>query len=313
MSDQPTLDFQVIQSQDWASTHSQSRFLYFKEEHLALQAQDYLVFVGTVKGGVEITMPVFVESGEAMSPLKGHFGGVEIIGKPTAQPLSEFLQRSLNELRLLGIKNFRIKLYAGCYTEYYGLLDQSLIQNGFRRDVVDRNFHIPVNKKPFFDRLHLSEQRKLNKCKQSLFTVEENKDFLGEVYGLIKTLREAKGYPLLMELSDIQVLFDRFPENHHVFVVLDGDELIAASICIRNHPGVLYSFMPGHERVYNSYSPLVLLYDYVYKYCQERQIKVLDLGIATDNGVDNTGLIRFKKNLGALETEKVIYSIPLSK
>jgi len=51
----------------------------------------------------------------------------------------------------------------------------------------------------------------------------------------------------------------------------------------------------------------VLLTKGLYAYCQENSFGMLDMGISTDRGAANYGLIRFKQNLGAITSLKLSF------
>jgi lipid II:glycine glycyltransferase (peptidoglycan interpeptide bridge formation enzyme) len=69
----------------------------------------------------------------------------------------------------------------------------------------------------------------------------------------------------------------------------------------------LYTFYTVNLAEGEILNPLYLLHQQLYNYCQENNIALLDLGIATDKGVENVGLINFKKQLGAIPTKKITW------
>jgi lipid II:glycine glycyltransferase (peptidoglycan interpeptide bridge formation enzyme) len=73
---------------------------------------------------------------------------------------------------------------------------------------------------------------------------------------------------------------------------------------VRTSDKTLYNFYPADSEAWLAYSPMVLLLEFVASWAKERGFEVFDLGIATDNGVRNEGLIRFKQNIGGIETLK---------
>jgi hypothetical protein len=50
-----------------------------------------------------------------------------------------------------------------------------------------------------------------------------------------------------------------------------------------------------------------MLIEGLYEFCQKENFTLLDLGISTDKGLANEGLIRFKKNLGAKSALKLSF------
>ncbi len=77
---------------------------------------------------------------------------------------------------------------------------------------------------------------------------------------------------------------------------------------VRVRDDILYTFLPASNPAYHAYSPLVLLMDGLFEYCQQQQIRLLDLGVSLDgNHQPKPSLLRFKRNLGALESPKVCF------
>ncbi|GAB4027621.1 hypothetical protein GCM10028773_59450 [Spirosoma koreense] len=53
---------------------------------------------------------------------------------------------------------------------------------------------------------------------------------------------------------------------------------------------------------------MVMLLDGLFVYCQQHRIQLLDLGTALDeNGQPKPGLMRFKRNVGAQESPKLVF------
>ena len=59
---------------------------------------------------------------------------------------------------------------------------------------------------------------------------------------------------------------------------------------------------------YNNLSPVVMLYDGIYKFCQERNYRIFDFGTASIEGNKQPGLFLFKENLGGEVCLKSVFS-----
>jgi hypothetical protein len=127
------------------------------------------------------------------------------------------------------------------------------------------------------------------------------------MYLLIKENRESKGFPISMHADDITKLFTNYPNDYLGFTVRDNNKLIASSIGVKVNSGVLYYFLPAYSDQYHSYSPMVFLLDGMYSFCQKNKFEILDLGIATAQGIPNEGLIKFKEHLGAKKSLKLSF------
>lgn len=171
------------------------------------------------------------------------------------------------------------------------------------------NYHIPVSKSSFSQNITSSEARRLSKCKKSDFRagLYDNPD-TEIVYNFIKESRAAKGYLMLMTIDQLAIMINNFPEQCRVFVVTDGTKIIALAITVLVSKRVLYNFLPADLPEYKSFSPMVLLIEAIYNYCQKEDIVILDLGISLDNeGNEKASLLKFKKNLGGEPSFKITY------
>lgn len=58
---------------------------------------------------------------------------------------------------------------------------------------------------------------------------------------------------------------------------------------------------------YRSLSPIAMLCEEIVKDSRSKNIKIVDLGTASLQGELDEGLARFKRNLGAIATQKISY------
>ena len=84
--------------------------------------------------------------------------------------------------------------------------------------------------------------------------------------------------------------------------------LLAATITIKVHRQILYSFLPGSLRRHKHFSPTVMLNAGLYEYCKNNHFEMLDLGISTEkDGKDQRSLIAFKENIGGEKSYKYFF------
>jgi hypothetical protein len=127
------------------------------------------------------------------------------------------------------------------------------------------------------------------------------------VYDFIFTCRNEKGYPLSMQLEELQHMAVKFPDRYLLFGVFRSDSLVAAAITIRVKKNILYDFYHDHAAAFDHLSPVTFLVDGIYRFCFENDIQLLDLGTSAIDGLPNFGLLNFKKKLGALATPKLTF------
>ncbi|MEM9981921.1 MAG: GNAT family N-acetyltransferase, partial [Bacteroidota bacterium] len=157
--------------------------------------------------------------------------------------------------------------------------------------------------------LHTSAQRRLRKCEQAGFQFSrwEQPD-LSEVYQFVKAARERKKFPISLPQESFKMLFERFPLQHQVFTVRDKEKIIALTVTIAVNSKILYNFYPADRADYLNFSPMVMLMKGIKAYAIAQHYELLDLGVSTEKGTPNFGLLRFKQNLGSSLSLKLTYN-----
>lgn len=73
-----------------------------------------------------------------------------------------------------------------------------------------------------------------------------------------------------MSYGEVEQLYLHFPEAIHLFAVYDKSRIAAAALCVVVNPEVLYAFYYDHHRDYDRVSPVVLLMEFIYRWCAEK-------------------------------------------
>ncbi|QHT66567.1 GNAT family N-acetyltransferase [Rhodocytophaga rosea] len=257
----------------------------------------------------EARFSFFVQDGKAVSPCRATFGSIEIHPSLPQQALDFFIQ-TINQYAVnRGVTEIHIKSYPFCYApEPATHLTASLTREGYQISLTELNYHIPITLTPFESLLHASEKRRLKKCIGHGFVFAEELDpDLSAIYQMVKDTRLKGGFPISLSYTDFEQLFLRFPGIYQVFTVKDSNRIIALTVTVRINQDILYNFYPADDPEYRHFSPAVLLMKGVYEHGQEQQYSILDLGIATDQGEPNYGLIRFKRFIGGKSSLKLSF------
>jgi hypothetical protein len=284
-------------------------FLFNEWEQANKQpAEEFHIFHLQKNGKSFARMNLFFRNGEAQSPSRAPFGSIEFHENTSLLELKMLLNAVYEFCEHKKINKISIVSYPFCYQQSNSeLLQKLFLDAGYSILTQDLNFHIPVDHL-FESHLHVSEKRKLKKCLKENFTFKLiGPDQLHKVFPLIKHARERKGFPLSIQVDEFIKLFKEFPQSYYCFSLWDNEELIAVATGVRVSSGILYYFLPADNSDYHKFSPMVLLLKHMYDFCIENNYKILDLGIATANGVRNEGLIRFKENLGGKLSNKYTF------
>jgi hypothetical protein len=105
---------------------------------------------------------------------------------------------------------------------------------------------------------------------------------------------------------------EAFADEFVFFEVMKGYERTAASIAIRVANDILYNFYSAHHSRYDAWSPVVMLIEGMYGWCQQQGIRLLDLGTSAVDNQPNFSLLDFKLRLGAQPTAKLTFAKDLA-
>lgn len=245
-----------------------------------------------------------------ISPARASFGSFEMPASLSRPKLDYFIGKIKQFAKNQGIDSLQIKQFPACYAPAAAqLIADALAQNGFEVAFQAENQHLDVSALPFETHLHLSEKRRLRKCLRAGFVFDEwPNPHLPTVFDFIEQNRRNLGYAMTFDFATMSEWFALFPDHYRVFCVKDPHQIVALTVAVRVGSGVLYNFCPADHLHYRAFSPTVLLNAGLYRYCQQNQIEVLDLGVSTDtNGVQKASLVRFKSNMGAQMSQKTIF------
>jgi hypothetical protein len=166
---------------------------------------------------------------------------------------------------------------------------------------------------PFEALIHPMERRQLNKCLKAGFTggMGKPRDHRG-IYHHIAEFRENRKIPVNFPFEDFSKSLARFPEHYLPFHVLTKEnERVAAAIIIKTAPDIAYYFFPADSPYRRGFSPMVLLMQTVYEFSKANGMRFIDLGVSSKNGLPQTGLIRYKENMGGIPSTRLNLQLDL--
>jgi hypothetical protein len=285
--------------------------LFNRYRHIYLQAHEGWVTFYILKTKTErITGFIHfrLTDGQAYSPFRAPFGGLEFSDRISPYILFRFLEFVEANLRKRSVKSVTIKNPPQAYRhERLAIVETLLFNIGYSVIDAEVGAVMEVNR-DFVAQLDTWEKRKLNRAKKAEFLFKPlSLECLAEVYSFILSCRQQKGYSLSMTLADLLKAVDQFPDNYIVSGVYTREKIVAASIAIRVNGNVLYNFYSDHDKEYDAFSPVVSLVEGLYKYCGQNDIALLDLGTSAWNRLPNFGLLDFKLRLGSKATSKLTF------
>jgi hypothetical protein len=293
---------------------------FFNEiEHLKLQKgqnECYTFYWQNVDNQlIEGRFNVIIQDKIAYSPLKATFGGIEFYEDILEEDLLEFMSQIIQFLKSLNIESAEINSYPeGYFTEYQNkILQNCFWKLHFQVKYTEQNYEFLITDNSFYETVIGSSAKQLLRTyykKGYTFKQEFNPDFEW-IHAFIARSRLRKNRPMTMSLEQLTEHFKKFPKNFQLFSVTHSNTIVAIGVTIKINNYILYTFYLADDESYLKDSPTTFLLSGIYEYGKQNNYKILDFGIATDKGILNEGLARFKQSLGAKMSEKKAYIILL--
>lgn len=260
--------------------------------------------------GVILAEIHFVKSEDvAYSLPKGSFGSFAFSEDLDAEDLHFFVKNIEEQLLKSAIKQIAIRNFPVAYdSPAADKIKRVLTQCGYQQQYNDLNFHVDLIK-DFAEGLKESESKRLNSLRNKGIWSEwwGNPD-LDMTYNILLDSRKSRNYPMTMERQSFKEMFENLPGVYSVFRSVFEGQIIAIGVGVKISDHIYYNFYLGEVPEFRKYSPVVGLVECMAKYAKNKKYQLLDLGIATDKGVLNEGLARFKQNLGGIESDKIMFT-----
>ncbi len=253
-----------------------------------------------------------LEEGEAISPAKAPFGGIEFSNELPVQDLYTFIIFFEKDLQERKVKFLRFGQPPENHQNQV-VLNKTLSDLSYKIKE-ERIFQgIPIEEGQLSPKMANMEQRRLRKCEKAGFEFKAlGQHRLSKTYDVINGWRNAAHKPLSMSWQEIVDSRKANPNAYLPFAILDGDKLVAATIAIQVSESILYNFYPAHNPDYQKFSPMVMLINGLYAWSQSAGIDLIDLGSSYVDGKMSKSLFRFKSHVGGEESRALVFRKALS-
>jgi len=238
-----------------------------------------------------------LDNGILKSPFSAPFGGFHF--RKEIMYISEidnFISSLKEYIISQGIKGIEITLPPDIYHPTFNAKTvNSLIRNGFQFKIPDITGWINLQqfKKAFAQKNSREYYRQAIRNKLVFSQVFEQKE-QQEIYDLIYQNRAQFGRPIFMTLQDILDTSNLWPADFFKVTTDDGN-ILASAIFYRNHPEIIYAVFWGDKEIARPLRAMDFLAFNLWSYYKDLGFKYIDVGISTEEGIPNEGLIRFKE------------------
>lgn len=191
-------------------------------------------------------------------------------------------------------------------------LQNSLICNGFKILDYDVNYQFDLRDRPTYDSIINTDIRRNLKIAEKNNLVFTKTDDIPTVYKIIKKNREEKNYPLYM--SEKNVADTTHVIKSDFFLVYYGDIPVASAYVQHIKKDIVNVVYWGCSTIHNKLCCMNFLAKNVYEYYfKQKNIKYINIGIATLDSVPNYGLCDFKEEIGCELTPKINFILNLEE
>jgi hypothetical protein len=116
-----------------------------------------------------------------------------------------------------------------------------------------------------------------------------------EIYDLICQNRAKFGRPIFMSFKDILDTSNLWPVDFFKISTVD-QKIIASAIFYQSHPDICYAVFWGDSEAGRPMRAMDYLAFNLWSYYKNLGFKYIDLGVSTESGNPNEGLLRFKES-----------------
>lgn len=287
-------------------------FLFLTNEHRASQSEagwHSFYLARKEKKSIWGEVHFFISNDLATSPHRAPFGSFQFAAEVEPIEILQFIQWVEERLRHIGVNRVSIKNHPDFYpANHRAIVEVLLLNSGYKVTNAEIGAGLAVEKKPFADKIHAWERRKLRQAKSRTLKFEKPAPKqLQHVYDFIAACRQERNQTISLSWPEMEKAASFNHKSFHLFQVVKDKQLAAAAITfdVGNH--VLYTFYYAHASEFDTLSPVVLLLEGIYKWAVLHNFTLIDLGTSSLHGVPNFPLLHFKRNVGAMTGHKFTF------
>ena len=296
--------------------------------HLALW--NTTAFVGLRPGGAERRVAVdhrtddgrlvgtwagVIEGGVWVSGWSAPFGGIDLCrDHETVGEVMALVDRGVDVARRFGCHRIEVRRKPPHWSSSEPYVEFALHQAGFYAVESDLNFVIDLER-DWEPALRKQARRALAAAEALGLTVErlsaDDENGWAEAYAVLRRNRVDKGRPMRLSLDYVRSMRDRFSPLVRMLVEREGDRVVAASLVYRVGRGrdvVQYWGDACHDL---PVTPMPIVVRASVADARASGATTLDIGISTDHGSPNVGLIQFKRAMGCRTEVRTVVALDL--
>jgi hypothetical protein len=238
-----------------------------------------------------------IRDGVLFSPFSAPFGGFHFLKQNIyISEIDNFINSLKGYIAERGFKKIELVLPPDIYHSTFNAKTiNSLIRNQFECSIPEITNWIDLRQfNGSFTQRNSREYYQQAVRKGLIFSIVNDDGEKSDVFELILKNRERFGRPIYMSLKDIYETGKFSTVDYFKVNTLDG-KLVASAIFYQNHPDICFAVFWGDNEDGRPARAMDYLAFNLWTYYKNLGYKYMDLGISTEAGIPNEGLLRFKE------------------
>lgn len=233
-----------------------------------------------------------------LSPFSAPFGGFNFCHETICTgAIRDFIQQLRDFAKINGFNAIQITLPPNIYSETLNSkLIHSLLNEGFKLEKLDITGWVNLESFEY----KFSNQKARQYLNQALrkdleFKLVTKGDEKLSAFEIIKENRKQLGRPIYMSFEDLERVSELWDVDY--FIVTDRyNKKLASAIIYRPQKSIAYAVFWGDNEIGRSMRAMNFTIFNLWKFYKEYGFKYIDIGISTENGIPNDGLLWFKES-----------------
>lgn len=173
--------------------------------------------------------------------------------------------------------------------------------------IIDINFHIDLHSNYITSKGNRKKMRQFRE--QGGVVVQSDSSDWEACYQLLVNNRARRGVKLSMSWDIFKKSLEQLPLQIKLWKAVVKNMIVGCAVTVRISQDSLYVLFWGDNEYGRSLSAVASICDSLLVLAKSENVRYLDLGISSVEGILDPGLARFKSNLGAIQGQKITYKI----
>lgn len=289
-------------------------FLSEKFIELNREKADRVVRLIDESGDPLIGLVAGIKDGVLKSPFSAPFGGFHFRKENVyISEIDSFLQMLSDYAVSISLNRIEIITPPDIYhMTFNAKVINSLIRHGYKYNFPDITNWIDLEMfNGVFSQKNSREYFRQAQRNNLVFSMAHNERDKEKIYNLICENRAKFGRPVYMTLKNIYSTGEIWPVDF--FKVESAKNIVSSAIFYRNHNEICYAVFWGDNDDGRPLRAMDFLLLNLFTYYKEAGFRYMDLGISTENGIPNEGLLRFKESHEALSSIRYRFMLEIKK